>query len=325
MTQRTTWSVKKPPPVRWRLVARALGFVGSLCLAVYAYAGAARTDGTLLLTPGELAPGMIGATELRLQVVPDGVSLILTADSARRAKLESWLGPQVDLHVGPVAVKAEETLTFYRVAGLRQWGLVVWTEAPLGSDADGELGPGDLRQDTVSFKLRDPQPDETRYSLPLVARHGQGLGTESRVGNEDLFVNFSFRRAETLVTAEGAAALARANGATWSGPVTTMPIVLGARRPVRPLHLASPWLLGPFQISDLTGRLGDYGDSTKVAETNPGGESDEVVVTGKQDRAEYTVKRITLGTDALASCSEITFDKARHQLLLSCVPPGAKQ
>lgn len=324
MTQCRARSLEKHPPVRWRLAARILAAAGSLCCAGYTFAGAAGTDATLRLSPGEFAPGLIGETELRLQVVPDGASLILTAESARRAKLSSWLGPQLDIHVGPVAVQAEETLTFYRVAGLREWGLVVWTEAPLGSDADGELGPGDLRQDTVSFKLRDPQAEETLYSLPLVAKHGQGLGTESRVGNEDLFVNFSFRRRETLVTAEGAAVLARANGAKWNGPVATMPIVLGARRPVRPLHLANPWVLGPFQVSDLTGRLGDYGDSTKVAETDPGGDSDEVVVTGKQDRAEYTVKRITLGTDALASCSEVTFDKARHKLLLSCVPQSVK-
>jgi hypothetical protein len=87
------------------------------------------------------------------------------------------------------------------------------------------------------------------------------------------------------------------------------------------MTLAQPVPFGAFLLSEMDVRVHDFGDATGIAEAAvnaEGGDSDEIVVTGKSDKDINL--RVTLGRDFLKGCSSITYDLQHNKILLSCAP-----
>ncbi len=97
-------------------------------------------------------------------------------------------------------------------------------------------------------------------------------------------------------------------------------IAFGVSRPVRPLTLARPLVVGPLSLTRLGVRTAEGKDTSAIPDANtpppPPVDPDEVVVTARPGRPRPGT--LTLGTDALARCSSIVFDKPARQVRLTC-------
>ena len=121
-------------------------------------------------------------------------------------------------------------------------------------------------------------------------------------------------RRVTLATAGAARLLSQAYGGELTGAAFAIRADFGIDRPARHLVLKSPFVVGGLTIRQVDVRTADYGSVTGIADANA--DPSEIVVTaGKKTKARYW---LTLGADALAICSSVTFDKARREIDFSC-------
>jgi hypothetical protein len=137
------------------------------------------------------------------------------------------------------------------------------------------------------------------------------------VEGEPVRIRFDLTQPNTLTSAGMALTLARVHGGTLGEDRRSVPIVFGVERPVCAMTLARPLTVGPLSITRLDVRTTDFGNAEGIASVTAPPDPDEIVVEarGKRDRSR---DRITLGTQALASCSAIVFDKPAKQVRLTC-------
>ena len=184
------------------------------------------------------------------------------------------------------------------------------------------IGPGGLKDSVVRFVLRDASPGESEHTLPMVDGGGlfggaAGLFGQIVVDGEPVRVRFDLRRAEPFVSAGFATTLARVHDGRLAEDRRLLPIAFGVERPVRTMTLARPLAVGPLSVARLAVRTSDFGNAEGIPAEGAAPDPDEVVVTakGKRDRRG---DRLTLGTEALAACSSITFDKPAKLVRLRC-------
>ena len=195
-----------------------------------------------------------------------------------------------------------------------------WTGRAWVEGADGVIGPGGLPEPLVRFVLRPPVPGERIVTLPMEDEGGLfggwgGTYALIDLGGEPLRVRFDPHAPRTLATAGAAVRIANAHDGVMGGETTPAHIAFGISRPVRNMRLGRPLIVGPFAISELGVRTGDFGNAAAIREE--GADPDEVVVTGDRRRNRQW-DRLSIGADQLSRCSSITFDKRAREIRLSC-------
>ncbi len=278
---------------------------------------------TLEVDPEARVAGSIGGQPVHYRVMADAPSLpILSPDAAARLGVKpGFIAIGIRAQVGPTTIDGQTATLSYEVAGLQARRRVAWFDRPFATDADAIIGPASVPQSLVSFRLHAPGPGEQPFVIPLVDQGAHGLGTQVRIGNAQVFVQFDLSRDASIATAAAAADLGLANGGHFVDAGWQETIRLGVARPVRRMPLDRPFTLGPLRINEFLARVGDYGDVSTVNDAHANTDENEIVIsaTGPKRRA---VHALLIGRAALSACSEIDFDKPRRQIVLDCRAPA---
>ncbi len=221
--------------------------------------------------------------------------------------------------IGPVTVRARTAVVRIDLGRGPVKKRIGWADRAYIDGADGAVGPGGLDDDVIRFVLRDAQAGERESVLPMIDGGGLFGGTVGLFGSimldgEAVRVRFDLRHKANVTNAGTALTLARVNAGTLAADRRGIEIAFGVERPVRRMTLATPLKIGALSIATIEVRTSDYGNADGIAaEGAPPSDPDEVVVTAKGKR-----DRITIGADALATCSSVVFDKKAKLIRLSC-------
>jgi hypothetical protein len=296
----------------------------SLVLSVtFMFAGpvvAADQNDQLLVGPDQIITGAINGQPTRYRMMASGTStLILNPASIERLRIKpSWLPITIRTDVGPVTMNGHMATITYGVEMQKIKRRVFWFARSPVPDVDGVLGPAAVPDKIVTFNLRPPVSAQKQFILPLVDRGYEGMGTTMKVGGETIFVQWNLTRAITVATAAAGVALANQQDGQLSGPITRTLIAFEVERPVRTLMLKSPLVIGPLQFSQVATRIADYGDASGIADANA--DPSEITVVAKNSKKKGSIEHsITVGQEAMAHCSSLTFDKGRMQIILACL------
>jgi hypothetical protein len=264
--------------------------------------------------------GVVNATvnghAARLLLSGDGSSApVFNPEAAARLGLKAgWVG--VAVKVGPVTVNGRTAVARLSVGDAPFKRRVAWFERSIAPGLDGMIGPSSLKQPVVTFVIHPAVSGEREFTVPLIDKGYQGLGTVT-AEHATMLVQFDVGRATSLATAAAANDIALRHGGAFVGVMQQATMRLGVDRPVRAMELARPFVLGPLRLNRLDVRTSDYGSTSAIPDK--AADPDEIVVTakGKPGRA---VRTLHIGLDALRHCSRIMFDKPRKQIRLSCRP-----
>jgi hypothetical protein len=262
-----------------------------------------------------LVAGSVGGHPASIRIDPGATATpILDAGFAARAGL-AVIGTRLAATIGPERIIGQFAVVPVDLGRGPVVRGVGWYSRRFDEDADVSVGPGGVPEAVVRFVLRPPLPAERTAALPLFQGTNGGATARIVIGGAPMAVRFDPRNPHSLVAAAAAARLAAALGGAFEGPTASATITFGVARPVRPMRLGRPLLIGPLAVSRLLVRTGDTGAATGIAD--PEADPDEVVVTGGRP-ADPRRDRLILGADALASCSVIEFDKRARQVRLTC-------
>jgi hypothetical protein len=271
---------------------------------------------------GALEPTAVNGAAGTLLIDPGAPSIVMISTAfAERAQLKP--GPfAIGWNFGPSVVRGRTAVARITLGGAPEKKRIGWTEQPYLAGADGSVGPGGLTDEVVRFVLHDTRPGERESVLPLVDGGGlfggaAGLFGRIMLDGEPVRIRFDLRHPANTTTAGTALTLARVHDGTLATATGKAEIAFGVERPVRLMTLAKPLGIGSLAITAISVRTTDFGNADKIATEARKPDPDEVVVTakGKRDRSR---DRITLGTDTLAACSSITFDKRAKLIRLQC-------
>jgi hypothetical protein len=196
----------------------------------------------------------------------------------------------------------------------------LWWDRDAAEGADGVISAADLPYDRVVFRLAPPQSGERALQLPMEWDRSGGLSHRLTLGGQQVIVQITNNKPDSIATAAAGALLAQLHGGAWSGETRVMPLTFGVPRPVRPLTFARPFRFAQLDLAGLLVRTQDHrGNAQLPAEA--GADPDEIVVTANtgRTRPRYT---LALGRDWLAPCSSMTLDVRTRLITLSCRPAG---
>lgn len=283
-------------------------------LAALALAG----DAPFVVTGDRTVDARVQQQPARLRLDPGAPSMpVFNPDFATRAGFRSgWIGTMAV--VGPVRVHGQSAVIRLDLGGGEFKRRATWFAAPFTRGADGVVGPGGLPQPRIRYDMHPPQPGERRVALPLADFGAAGMGVRIPAGERTIDVTFTMESAPSLATAVAGAAIAGSHGGKFDREPENMDIQLGVVRPVRHLALATPFAVGPLALSEMMVRTGDFGSAGAIPDANaPPPDPDEIVVTGEKKQKPRRVK-LAIGSEALARCSSILFDKPARTVTLSC-------
>ena len=222
--------------------------------------------------------------------------------------------------VGPERVLGRTGRLRVTIDGRTDAKPVAWPTRPFLTDADCWAGPAVLPQPVVRFLLGPPGDARTVVLPEYDERGARDSATDAKltVGRVAMMVRFDALNPRTALTAPAALVLARRGGVRLAGPVLDSAIYYGVRRPVRRLATAAPLVIGPLTIDTLFARVSDYADASAVQSADPSefGAAD-IVASGPSQRIEGPLI-VRVGSDDLARCQSITFDRRRHRITLTC-------
>lgn len=276
-------------------------------------------DASPLVLKGDfILAATVQATPARLRVDPGAPSIpVFNPDFAERAGFRAgWIGTRA--RIGPVSVGGRSAVVRLDMGGGVFKRRVTWFQVPYDVGADGTIGPGGLPAEIIRFELRAPRPGERATNLPLADFSWNGMGMIVAIGDEQLQVRLSLDRARSLATAGAGAAIAAEQGGSFDAAPEKLVINLGVERPVRHMRLARALTIGPFAVTGMLVRTGDFGSAAAIPDPQaPPPDPDEVVVTGQKKQKRKLV--LEIGRDYLDRCSSILFDKPAKMLTLSCL------
>jgi hypothetical protein len=201
-----------------------------------------------------------------------------------------------------------------------------WAGRPASAIAEGTIGVHHLPYARVRFVLRPPAPEETIQRFPL-KRADDGntrLGTEVVIGKRRLMMIFTPGRAENLVTAPTANFIAtHQEGGFVPGSDGIAVMQFAVERPTRQMRIAHGIELGELLVERFAVRVEDYGEPNRVGEigeNDPRFEKGRILVSRRKGRGRPDLLT-RIGRDQIAHCSQITYDLATSEILLSCTPP----
>lgn len=303
---------------------RKLGRLASAPIAIFLIGAADTAPPTVInIQIGTPIPITVNGEPIKVLVDPDAPSIpMINPEHQDRLKLKKSMiqaggrvGPQtsiystdvveIDAGTGPYKRRAAWSIKDVKVEG-----------------ADGMFGPSSLSYDQVVFHLRPAAPGETIISFPLKKSRWSQASTTLMIGEDEIPVTFTATRAETLMTASTGALLSEQYGGYFSGETRTTMVRYGIVRPIRPLSVRTPFLLGRLTLSNLAVRTSDNGDSSGIDDnalpTAAIDDDEEIVVTAKSKKNKPK-HGIIVGRDALSHCSTITYDYRTKQIRLSCL------
>ncbi len=281
-----------------------------------------------VVTGDGVVAATINAAPARLRIDPGALAMpIITAEVAARAKLKrgKLLGFGFAYRVGPTLVKGSTAVGGITLDGSQFSRRIAWSELRYQTGSDGAVGPGGLAEPVVRFQLRAPMAGERTATLPLADEGGiignwGGSYAMVTAGTVPLRVRFAPRIARSFLVAAPAARIAGELGGRFDGAAEPVTIVFGVARPVRPMVLSRPLVVGPLSLTRIGVRVADSGDVAAIPSTGDAANAadpEEVVVTARS-KHKPRPGMLTLGADVLARCSSIVFDKSAKQVRLTC-------
>jgi hypothetical protein len=223
--------------------------------------------------------------------------------------------------LGPHRAWSRFTVEDVRISGKRDAKLLTWFDEDVVNGVDGVISPAELPYDSVTLELGEPRGAEKTFEFSLVYHPLSGFTYRLPLQGREVVVKFSVWEESTLATAAAGAVIAETHRGRWNGESRRHPIAMSVHRPVRPLALGKPLSLRGFKLANFLVRHSDHrGDYALPAEVSP--DPDEIIVTGHKDKqpARFT---LTLGRDALSTCSRITYTHSSKRLSLRCLANGA--
>lgn len=175
---------------------------------------------------------------------------------------------------------------------------------PVTRRADGVVGPGVLPYNTIIVRLGPDQPGARDIVFPM--EHADVWRVNAEVGGETLQVMFDVSAAPTIFNRTASRLFDRPGGLVPVGDVVRLPLILGLETMMQPVD------------TELTVAGLDLGAT--YARTNAallGATEPDAIVSETQAR-NPPPPIITLGRDALSTCSSITVDRRARRLTLRC-------
>ncbi|WP_374296054.1 hypothetical protein [Sphingomonas sp.] len=270
---------------------------------------------------------------LRLRADPAAPGMpLLARDLARRLGLRMGkkIGIGFGYAIGPVHITSETDRATVDLGIGPDPQRVGWTTRPFSTVADGSIGPMGFPETVIRFILRDADPADRTVTLPMtrlgfpLTLFGTGWTAafaEVTVNGQPMRLRFDPYHPRTLATAGAAVRLSQQFGGTIAGEAAATEIFFGVERPVRTLTLDRPFTIGALEIRTLGARTADFGQTDAIPEagaTPTPPDPDEIVVTARPGKRDTAHDVVSLGADALARCSSIVFDRARHRIHLTC-------
>jgi len=280
---------------------------------------AAEAQSELALRVGETVAVTINEQPVRIRIEPDAISVpTMNADAAQRLKLKPSMIGYIYV-IGPERIGFRTDNVPYRLGKAAFKRRTAFSDRQLADGADGVAGPATFPFGRTVLTLRDSQPGDRAITFPLDDEMGRSqTGTRIDVGGRPIYVAFSFARAESLVTATGGKWIADANGGRFDGAPREAPILYGVSRPVRPLSLDRPLMLGALEIRNLAVRVADMGNAQGIAEqAAPEPDPNEIVVTA-EGKGKVPNQRLYVGMDTIGHCASITYDFGAKTITLMC-------
>lgn len=279
-------------------------------------------DATLVVNAGEPVEVTINGQPVQMLIAPDAVAIpSVNADAAQRLGFDPSM-------IGYIYVIGPENLSFstdtvrYEMQGGRFRRRTAFGDLVIVEGADGVAGPGALPQKQLVIQMRAGTPGDRALVFPLARLSRSQTGTLIEVGGVPIYVAFSFTRAESIVSATGGQSIADALGGYFDGEARETPILYRVSRPVRPLSLANPLMLGELEIRNLAVRVTDLGNADRIDEGPPAeGDPEEIVVTANTD--DILPQRMYVGMDTIGHCANITYDFDAETVTLMCPPQPA--
>jgi hypothetical protein len=260
---------------------------------------------------------------IKLEVRPDGAGIVTVnpAIAAEQQFKPGMFGARVA--VGKELVTGSTAVHRVNFGIEPQKQRIMWTDHQSSTIADGVISPASLPYKRVVFQLNQPVAGEKIYRFPMdnfgfLGRGGMGTTVEAM--DEKIRVIFSLVRNENMVSAPTGNWFAENfQGAFTGAPKSTL-VFYGIERPTRAMTLKQPFAISDLSVSEIAVRVSDYGDATGIADANaapaPGGDSEEIVVTGKRDKKVDL--RLSVGRGVLGKCSTLTYDLDKREIRMSC-------
>jgi hypothetical protein len=274
-----------------------------------------------LIVIGDTVSAHINGAPVQLRVDPAGTAMpLLDRAAADRAKLKpSMLA--IAYAVGPQRVTGYSAVAPVDLGAGAAKLRVGWTDRRYATPVEGTIGPGGLPDAVIRFQLRAPLPNERIFTLPMTGQGGLWQKWGERfamidVGGAPMRVRFDPYHRRTLATAGAAVRLATAQNGAMTGKTGPAEIAFGIERPVRDMVLGTPLQVGPFSLSSLGVRMGDFGSTAGLREIRSI-DPDEVIVTAKRHHDPHR-DLINIGSDQLDRCSSILFDNPHKLIALTC-------
>ncbi len=286
------------------------------------YALAKSTDGDeadLSIRIGETVQMTINDQPVRFRIAPDAVSVpTVNSDAATRIGLKPSM-IRYGYVIGPVTILFSTDNVRYREQDQSFRRRTAFSDRNLVDGADGVAGPATFPNQRTIMHLRDAQDGDRAITFRIDNEMGRSqTGVAIDVGGYPVYAAFSFDRAESLVTATGGRWIAEANGGRFDGEAREVPILYGVSRPVRPLSLERPLMLGELEIRNLSVRVSDMGNTRGIADgTTSEQDPNEIVVTADSKR-KIPNQRMYIGMDTIGHCASITYDFEAGTITLMC-------
>lgn len=187
---------------------------------------------------------------------------------------------------------------------------------------DGAISATLLPYAAVRFVRFGVAPADHVIDLIVQDDDEHGLETSVAAGKEQVFLQFSLQRADSVMTWSAGAILAQSHGGHFIGPALETIAAFGVKRPARMVAFDRPVTLAGFRFDRLPARIADFAGHYEYP--RQGEEDADIVVKGHIKQQEpWPV--ILIGRDRLDGCTEITLDRQAHRLSLRCALAPAVQ
>jgi hypothetical protein len=280
----------------------------------------------LEITAGDTIPVVINGETLRIAVDTANVDrLVVNAATIARLGIEpATLKGKATLGIGPtVVLNGRNRPMDHRIAGAPSGDRIVWFDGLDASRFDGSIGPWSIPHDRVAFRL--PGKGATRRTFPL-SGSVDSLGYTLLTGDGYRFgLTFGVEESSRYPVASAAAGadIAKALGGIASPETWEEEVLLGIRRPVRRVDLATPLVIGPWRFATIAVRVRDARDGMGAGGDIPQAPRDdddpsEITVTASAAKGPQPIRTLSIGAAALAQCSRLEYAKAARQIILDC-------
>jgi hypothetical protein len=279
-----------------------------MALALLAAPAQAQDAITLDANPVPIVEAEINGRPVRLEVdlrFPRGLALSREAAERLRVMRLPIVGVRIGIEGSDATLAgriARPRLVFDGEEATRAFSGVF--PAPVSTRADGVIGPGVLPFNVVTVRL-GPEPANARdIVFPLEDADDWEVSTQ--VGGETLIVRFDPSKSASIFNRPAARLFDHSGAITSTGDVAEIPLILGLSTLMQPVETALS--VGGLSLRPAYART----NAPLLGAT----EEDAVVVTAEAQ--DPPPPNVTLGRDALSSCSSISVDRRARRLTLRC-------